>query len=258
MTAQAAPRTLPQDPITVYGVGPGFGLPETSPYVMKTMVQFAMAGIPYRFAQGAREDSPKGQLPFIEDAGERIADSTFIRGHIEARYGVDLDAGLTAAERAQAWAYERMIENQLGWASAWFRFMDPANFDKGPAHWFDQAPEAMREDLRAGLKAAVEVNLKAVGIGRHAPDEIVLLGTRSLWALSMQLGDKPFLMGERPTSVDAVAFGILATVLTPYFDSPLRRRAEGFGNLVAYVERMMGCYFPGFAWAGGAREAVAA
>lgn len=254
MTAQA----LPQDPILLFGVGPGFGLPETSPYVMKTMVQFAMAGIPYRFAIGAREDSPKGQVPFIEDGGERIADSTFIRGHIEARYGVDLDAGLTPVERAQAWAFERMIENQLGWTIAWFRFMDPVNFEKGPAHWFDQAPEAMRDQLRAGLKEAVAINLKAVGVGRHTPEEIVLLGTRSLWALSVQLGDKPFLMGDRPTSVDAIAFGVLLTALTPFFDSPLRRKAEGFPNLVAYVERMMGRYFPDFVWEGGEVEAVAA
>ncbi|WP_304170636.1 glutathione S-transferase family protein [Phenylobacterium aquaticum] len=252
MTAQSQPQ------VTLFGVGPGFGLPETSPYVMKTMVQLAMAGIDYRFAPGDREASPKGQLPYIEDAGDRVADSTFIRGHIEARYGVDLDAGLTPAERAQAWAFERMIENQLGWAIAWFRFMDPANFAKGPAHWFDRAPEAMREDLRQGLKDAVATNLKAVGIGRHAPDEIALLGTRSLWALSSQLGDKPFLMGQTPTSVDAIAFGVLATALTPFFDSPLRRRAEGFANLVAYVERMMARYFPDFAWAGAAEEAVAA
>ena len=33
--------------------------------------------------------SPKGQLPFIDDGGEAVADSTFIRAHIERRYGFD-------------------------------------------------------------------------------------------------------------------------------------------------------------------------
>lgn len=61
----------------------------------------------------------------------------------------------------------------------------------------------------------------------------------------MTLGDKPFLMGERPASVDAIAFAVLAQLLTPVFDRPLRRRAEGFGDLTAYVAR----YFPDHLWA---------
>jgi hypothetical protein len=32
-----------------------------------------------------------------------IADSTFIRAHIERKYGFDFDAGLSQQGRAQAW-----------------------------------------------------------------------------------------------------------------------------------------------------------
>ena len=38
--------------------------------------------------------SPKGQLPYIDDEAESIADSTFIRAHIEGKYGFDFDAPL--------------------------------------------------------------------------------------------------------------------------------------------------------------------
>ena len=38
--------------------------------------------------------SPKGQLPYIVDEAESIADSTFIRAHIEGKYGFDFDARL--------------------------------------------------------------------------------------------------------------------------------------------------------------------
>jgi glutathione S-transferase len=55
------------------------------------------------------------------------------------------------------------------------------------------------------------------------------------------------MMGHRPTSVDAVVFAMLAQILTPFFDSPIRRRAESFPNLVAYAERMMAGYYPEFA-----------
>lgn len=228
--------------ITLYGFGPGFGLPEISPYVTKTEVQLKMAGLPYRKAQGRADASPKGQLPFIEDGGELIADSTFIRLHIEARYGVDLDAGLSPAERAQAWAIERMIENHLGWCMVHGRWLLKDNFDKGPSRFFDHAPEGVRDAARRQVNA----NVRAVGVGRHTDDEIADLGEKSLDALVQLLGDKPFLMGEQPTGVDAVAFGQTAAILTPFFDSPLRRRAERFDNLIAYRDRMMDRFYPGF------------
>ncbi len=234
--------------ITLYAMGAGFGLPELSPYVTKTEIQLIMAGLDYRKTPGSREAAPKGQLPWIDDEGQRIGDSTFIRAHIERKYDSDLDAGLTDRDRAQAWAIERMIENQLGWTSGFFRFMDPANFAKGPAHWFDAAPQDRRETLRQGLLDAVSANIRAVGVGRHSRDEIVWLGALSLRALDEILGEKAYLMADHPTGVDAVAFGVLAGLLTPFFDSPLRREAERHDNLVAYVDRMMRRFYPAHPW----------
>ncbi len=234
--------------ITLYGFGPGFGLPEISPFVTKTEVQLKMAGLAYRKQRAMPPASPKGQLPFIEDDGERIADSTFIRAHIEQKYGFDFDAGFTLQERAQAWAFERMIEHHLYWALIGARWVDPVNFAKGPAHFFDGVPEDRREKLREDAQFRVAENYLLSGLGRHAPDEDVDLAARSLLALSVQLGEKPFLMGDAPCGADATAFGALAGILTPFFDSKLRTRAEEFANLVGYVDRMMQRYYPDFAW----------
>ena len=74
------------------------------------------------------------------------------------------------------------------------------------------------------------------------------LAVRSLFALSVQLGDRPYLMGDKPCSVDATAFGAIAGILTPFFDSKLRDEAERFDNLTGYVDRMMLHYYPEFAW----------
>ena len=235
--------------ITLYGFGPGFGLPEISPFVTKTEVQLRMAGLAYRKERAMPPASPKGQLPFIDDAGEVIADSTFIRAHIERKYGFDFDAGLDQKSRAQAWAFERMIEHHVYWALVGARWVEPENFAKGPSHFFDGAPDDRREKLREDAQFRVAENYLLSGLGRHAPDDDIDLALRSIFALSVQMGDKPYLMGDKPSGVDATAFGALGGILTPFFASKLRSEVEGFANLIAYVDRMMRQYYPDFAWA---------
>ena len=45
--------------ITLYGFGPGFGLPEISPFVTKTEVQLRMAGLAYRKERAMPPASPR-------------------------------------------------------------------------------------------------------------------------------------------------------------------------------------------------------
>ncbi|HET6971599.1 MAG TPA: glutathione S-transferase C-terminal domain-containing protein, partial [Phenylobacterium sp.] len=62
-----------------------------------------------------------------------------------------------------------------------------------------------------------------------------------------------------PCGADATVFALLAAILTPFFPSELRRRAEGFGTLVAYVDRLMAQFYPEFEWdLESARRPVAA
>src|SRR6266849_3203388 len=80
--------------ITLYTFGPAFGLPDPSPFVMKAEVLLKMAGLVYRTDTKGLRRAPKGKLPYIEDDGERIADSTFIRWHIESSCKCDGDSNI--------------------------------------------------------------------------------------------------------------------------------------------------------------------
>ena len=131
-------------------LAPGFGLPEISPFVTKTEVQLKMAGLAYRKERAMPPASPKGQLPYIVDEAETIANSTFIRAHIEGKYGFDFDAPLSLQARAQAWAFERMIEHHVYWALVGARWVDGDNFAKGPSHFFDGAPDASAREAARG------------------------------------------------------------------------------------------------------------
>src|SRR4051794_27366484 len=101
--------------ITLYAFGPAFGLPDPSPFVTKAEVLLKMAGQPFRIDTGGFNKAPKGKLPYIDDGGEKIGDSTFIRQHLERKYGIDFDNGLSAEQRAVAWAFEKMAEDNLYW-----------------------------------------------------------------------------------------------------------------------------------------------
>ena len=117
--------------ITLFTFGPSFGLPDGSPFVTKVMLLLKMAGLPYRENRQGLSQAPKGKLPYIDDAGIAVANSTFIRLHIEKKYGFDFDAGLTAEEKAAAWAIEKMCEEHLYLALLAARWLDHGNFARG-------------------------------------------------------------------------------------------------------------------------------
>ena len=49
-------------------------------------------------------------------------------------------------------------------------------------------------------------HIDAQGTGRHARQEVHSIGIRDVGALADQLAARPFLMGESPTEIDAVAY----------------------------------------------------
>jgi glutathione S-transferase len=224
--------------LTLYGFGPLFGLPDPSPFVLKTLTQLKMSGLPFRLERARPTDSPKGKIPFIRDGDLVLADSVFILDHLKRAHGVDLDAHLTAHQLGLAWSLERMLEDHLYWAIVHARWAIDANFDKGPALFFAGAPG----DARAG-RSGMRGVLHGQGFGRHSCAEIAYLAGRDFASASELLGDKPFLFGDRPCSVDATLFAFTASAATPFFDSAIREAAERHANLVDLQWRMMDRYF---------------
>jgi glutathione S-transferase len=230
--------------ITLYTFGPAFGLPDPSPFVTKAEMLLKLAGLPYRTDSGGFRKAPKGKLPYIEDDGTRVADSTFIRFHLEGKHGIDFDPGLTPEQKAVAWAVEKMCEDHLYWAVVHDRWIDDANFERGPARFFERAPAPIRPLVKMFIRRQVRGKLDGHGMGRHAPADIARLARRDLDALAAVLGDKAFLMGERPCGADATVFAFVAGVLCPVFETPTRHAAEGHANLVAYRDRLIARYYP--------------
>jgi glutathione S-transferase len=225
--------------ITLYAFGPFFGLPDPSPFVLKTLTQLRMSGLPHRLARGGPPSAPKGKLPYIEDDGAIIPDSVFIEEHLRRAHGVDLNAGLTPRQAALAWALERMLEDHLYWAILHARWANEANFAKGPSQFFAGAPEAVKTAAR---ERAMQ-NLYGHGMGRHSEAEVAHLAARDLAAAAELLDDGPYLFGASPCAADATLFAFTASALAPVFDTPIREAAASHYNLVVHKDRIMDRYF---------------
>lgn len=233
--------------ITLFTFGPRFGLPDPSPFVTKVEVLLKLAGVPFETSHAnasAPGKAPKGKLPYMKDGGAVIADSTFIRFHLESKHGIDFDKGFSAAERGTAWAFEKLCEDNLYWAMLHSRWMVDANFDKGPRHFFDPAPAPVRPLIIAMIRRKTRQRLHAQGMGRHTTAQIEEIAARGLDSIAAFLGEKRYLLGDAPCGADATVFAFVAGLLCPHFTSPIRDAAAKHANLVAYRDRGMKHWFP--------------
>jgi glutathione S-transferase len=225
--------------ITLYKFGPFLGTPDSSPFVIKVMMLLRLAGLPYQEVRGNPFKGPHRFLPYIEDDGARVADSTLIRLHLEKKYRLDFDANLDARQKAAAWAVERMCEDHLYFAMLDMRWIDTDNFNNGLGRtMFGSVPAPVRPIVKSMLRRMNAKRLHGHGIGRHPRAVIAELAIRDVEALAAILGDKPFIMGDEPCAADACVFGIITSILTPPLDSPLRASIQRYANLVAYRDRI--------------------
>ena len=82
--------------IRLHQFAPAFGLPNASPFCMKLETYLRMASLPFELVNsGDVLKAPKRKLPYIDDDGTLVADTSFIIEHLKARYGDPLDAALS-------------------------------------------------------------------------------------------------------------------------------------------------------------------
>jgi glutathione S-transferase len=232
--------------ITLYTFGPFFGLPDASPFVIKAEMLLKLSGLEYSTSNKGFTRAPKGKLPYIDDGGAIIADSTLIRLYLEQKYSIDFDRGLSAHDRGVAWAIDKMLEDHLYWVLVYWRWMNDANFARGPKNFFKRAPAIIRPVVEKIVRRKIRRTLHAHGIGRHTEAEMTAMSNRAFDALSQVLGDKRYLLGDKPCGADATVFAFVASTLSPVFESPAHVKAGSLPNLIAYRDRMMAEFFPAF------------
>lgn len=226
--------------IKLYKFGPGFGLRETGPFVLKTMTYMRLARVPFEEQiQGDPRKAPKKKIPYIMDDGEVIGDSTFIIKHLKEKFGDPLAEGLTDAQLATGHAVKVMLEERTYWAGMIYpRWIKTDHHRLIADTFFAEIPGFIRMPLFRTIAKGVAKAADGHGIGRHSGDEIYDLGLDDIKTVESVLGAKKFMLRDKPAEVDATVYAFLIGMAAEVFPTPIQAYIRSSETLMAYLDRM--------------------
>jgi glutathione S-transferase len=165
---------------------PAWGLPNISPACLKLETWLRMTGIPHEVVPLDMSVAPKGKIPFIEDDGVKLGDSTLILEHLKQARGKDPDEGLSAAERGVSLAFRRMMKENFYWVMMYSRYKDERNWNiyRGVlSEIFSAIPEDVRKTAIAGLYETMVAQMHGHGLGRHTAAAVYQSGLADVTAV---------------------------------------------------------------------------
>jgi glutathione S-transferase len=229
--------------IRLHTLPPAWGLPTFTPFGLKLAAHMTLAEIPYGVVYESNPGrGPNKKVPWIVDDGQVIADSAFIVEHLEGRYGDSLDGWLSVEQRATAHALRRMVEEGLCFSVLHARWLDRSIYRQAVPVALSGVPSPLRGAIAPIVHARITRDLWGQGIGRLSHEQAARLGCKDLDVVAQQLGARPFMMGDRACSLDAVMLAFLAVILLVPLDTALKRHATRHAHLVSYADRMLSLF----------------
>lgn len=231
--------------ITVYSFVGAWGISSVSPFCSKLETWLKMAEIPHQVDRNFNPlKAPKGKAPYIEIDGDYIADSSIIIDELTERYEVGLDADLSAEQRGQATLIQRTCENHLYFALVYSRWLVDAYWPTVRDTYFRGLAGPARYVVSGLARRKVKKLLHHEGTSRHDHATILASAKTDVDALADVLGDDPFFLGQKPTSIDATAFAFIDGLYQAEVARDFAALVEAHDNLIAYSERMRFRYWP--------------
>jgi glutathione S-transferase len=219
--------------LSLYSYPELFGVADNNPFGLKIFAFLKLAGLPLRHEHiFDAKAAPRGQLPYIVDDGEHVGDSDTIIAHLAGKYRLPIDSALTEAQRHADLMIRRTLDD-LYWVMSYSRWKDPQFWPL-----FRDAMLQTHPSLTAsGMEAARTYNFERYhyqGIGRYEPADVYKRGIADLAAVASSIGERGFLFGAQPTSIDAGVYGFVANIYFYRIDTPLRQFVASHPALVRH------------------------
>jgi len=221
--------------LTLLSFPPGLDEPSLSPFCTKAMLLLEMSGQAWRPQWVVNPAAmPMGKLPVLDHGRGRVPDSNLILAWLLRQGAVLWPEGVA---KAQAHAVMRMSENHLYFGVVHDRWMRPECWAVIKPVFFGAVPALVRPVLAGIARRGVARQLGGQGTAAFTDPDRLAYMRADLDALSETLGDRPWMMGEQPSPVDASVLPLLSTLDRLPADTPLRSALRRDARLMRYVAR---------------------
>ena len=223
-----------------YKFVPQFGLRDASPFCLKLMTYLNLVEVPHKTIEIMDpRKGPKKKLPYIIDDGTAIGDSELVISHLKDKYGDPLADGLSASDKAITHAFNVMFAERFYWAAMIYpRWVRPEHHALLTETWFGMIPKPLRGFIVKPMFKQMKKNAEAHGIGKHSSEDIYAMGISDVKSVEALLGDKVYLLDDRPREIDAVAYAFLANAQSDIFPTPISDYIKASPQLMAYIDRV--------------------
>jgi len=213
-----------------------------SPFGLKLETWLRLHDIKYKPDTDCPSHHDTSKSPWISYNGEEVTDSQLIIEFLTEK--LDLAKEVKAEDRVVAHGIRAILEDNFNFcrSAEMFIFGDPEDLDILPTFF---PVKAVNKFITKRVVKMIGNQPKAQGIGRLKKEAVLKMAEDDLETVSIALGDKPFLLGNEPSDVDAVVFGFLAlaTYLGP-LNQEIPKILGKFDNLKAHTERMKEKFWP--------------
>ncbi|XP_063223330.1 metaxin-1 isoform X1 [Bacillus rossius redtenbacheri] len=192
--------------------------------------------------------TPHGELPVCRTGKIVLINISDFKNYFR-KLNMYADAMLSEEQCADVSAYNEILKEMLYPALLYVWWLSERNYEGLTRPWYARAlpfplhfyyPQRYHADARAKLEA----------LGAASEDAVYSEAKKCLTMLSHRLGDKQFLFGNHPSSLDATLYAHLAPLLkAPFPEAKLQNHLKGCTNLVKFIERVSQRYFTD-AWYG--------
>jgi glutathione S-transferase len=185
-------------------------------------------------------------LPILKDGMTEVQELFKIINYLKKKgYNIDETAGLSKSELAESLAFSALIENNLYDALLYIMWLENENnAKKTQQQTYNKSLSFIeRYFLQGKIQETAKERLKdmeLVKVNDELVPEVYLNAHDAYASLSTKLGNKKYFFGDKPSTLDAIAYGHLALHCYPNLQNPklFTMISFEFPNLIQFCQRI--------------------
>jgi len=228
----------------LYSWGSGYELLSFDPFCLAVEAYLLFSNAEWELHES--QSTKSTDLPILKDGMTEVTDIFKIINYLKKKgYNIDETAGLSKTELAETLAYTALIENNLYDALLYILWLENEKNAKETQQqtYVKSLSFIERYFMKGRIQESARERLKdmeLVNVNDELVPEVYLNAHDAYYSLSTKLGNKLYFFGDKPSTLDAIAYGHLAIHCYPNLQNPklFTMISFEFPNLIQYCQRI--------------------